>query len=321
MCKIVIAQARYFVFCSGLLVFLIAAPNAFAQACSVAPRITQRLDDAQRTLLPGNIHPLARAQYDRGLQDAAYKLDRITMTFRMTAAQQADLDALLIQQQDRSFPNFHRWLTPEQYATRFGVSQSDMAAIAAWLGTQGLTVVETARSGNWVAFTGTAGQVQAAFRMEIHRYTANGTNYFANASEPSVPSAFAGLVQGFRGLNNYPVKPQDWIAKRSATPFNRTSRRVRQIIIWRPMIFKQFTTLSLYTVVGSMVRDKRLQSWASRMWLPVTLRRFAQLPDFRQILRKWFSRQARPIPALLMAMCRKRVWIWNGPGRPRRMRH
>jgi hypothetical protein len=186
---------------------LLPVPKVLGQGRNAQPRITAHVDDALRTLSPGNIHPLAHAQYDQGLVDPVSELDRITMTFRMTAAQQADLDVFLAQQQDRSSPNFHKWLTPEEYAARFGISQSDVATIAAWLGTQGLTVVETARSRNWVTFTGTVAQVQAAFRAEIHQYSARGNTYFANATEPSVPSAFSGLVLGFRGLNNYPVKP------------------------------------------------------------------------------------------------------------------
>ena len=39
-------------------------------------------------------------------------------------AQQAALDRLLADQQTPSSPNYHKWLTPEQYADRFGLSSA-----------------------------------------------------------------------------------------------------------------------------------------------------------------------------------------------------
>jgi len=59
--------------------------------------------------------------------------------------------------------------------------------------------------------------VQAAFDTEIHRYSAFGKTFFANANEPSVPSAFAGLIAGFRGLNDYPLKRPTLRARPPAT--------------------------------------------------------------------------------------------------------
>jgi hypothetical protein len=184
---------------------------------AVPPRIAAGIEDAVRTRLAGNVHPQARAQNDQGIENPNTSLGRITMMFKMTAEQQTDLGALLAQQQDATSPNFHRWLTPEEYGARFGIAESDLDAISAWLAAKGLQVVETSRSRSWVAFTGTASQVQDAFETEIHRYRKNGKSFFANAAEPTVPSAFAGMVLGFRGLNNYPVSAPAIVFQRART--------------------------------------------------------------------------------------------------------
>jgi hypothetical protein len=199
---------------------LFASIPAGAQGNFVRPRITQRVDENRLAVLQGHTHPLARPQFDQGQADPAFKLERISLMFRPTAEQQAALDSLLLQQQDSSSPNFHKWLTPEEYGGRFGVAQSDLDKVVAWLQGQGFAVVETARSRNWVAFTGTAAQVQSGLNTEIHDYALNGQTYFANAGEPAVPSALASIVLGFRGLNNFPVKPRGLKSREANIPAN-----------------------------------------------------------------------------------------------------
>jgi hypothetical protein len=171
-------------------------------------RIASSIDEGQRSPLKGDLHPLARPQNDRGAADPSLLLPRITMAFQPTAAQQADLDALLAAQQNPTSASFHQWLTPQQYGERFGIAPADLAKVASWLQSMGFTVVETPASRNFIVFSGTAGQVRAAFHADIHNYEAKGQKFYANSSEPSVPAALAGIVSGFRGLNSVRMLPR-----------------------------------------------------------------------------------------------------------------
>jgi len=72
------------------------------------------------------LQPPGAPQYDQGKVDPSFKLERITLMFQPTAAQQADLDGLLAAQQNPTSSTFHQWLTPEQYADRFGIAQTDL---------------------------------------------------------------------------------------------------------------------------------------------------------------------------------------------------
>jgi hypothetical protein len=196
---------------NGLLagaILLLVPGFALAQGNVSKPRIAADVDESQRAQLRGNLHPLARPQFDQGKVDPSFKLERITMMLQPTAAQQADLDRLLAAQQNPTSRNFHQWLAPEQYAERFGIAQSDLNKVTAWLQAQGFDIVEISRSRNWIAFNGTGAQVESSFHSEVHNYTTNGNMFFANSAEPSVPAAFAGVVAGFRGLNNFPIKPR-----------------------------------------------------------------------------------------------------------------
>jgi uncharacterized protein (TIGR03437 family) len=181
----------------------------FAQQSHAAQpdRIAGRLDPTHSTALKGNIHSKARPENDRGPVSPNLILDYVTLQLKPTSAQQADLDQLLTEMQDSKSPNFRKWLTPEEYADRFGSSQSDLAQIAAWLEGQGLTVVRKARGRNFVVFKGTAGQVEGALHVEIHNFLVDGEMHFANATEPSVPAAIQSFTIGFHGLDDFKLKP------------------------------------------------------------------------------------------------------------------
>jgi uncharacterized protein (TIGR03437 family) len=184
------------------------ALGAMATAANAQPsRISQRIDNASRVVLTGHIHPQARPENDQGRVSPSLTLPYVTLTLAPSAAQAADLEQLLIGQQTPGSPDYHRWLTPEQYAQRFGVSDADLSRISAWLQSQGLTVLSTARARNWIAVSGTASQIESAFQIQLHQYLVDGETHYANASEPSVPAALAGIVKGIQGLTDFRLKP------------------------------------------------------------------------------------------------------------------
>ena len=171
-------------------------------------RIRYAVDSARTAPVRGTAHPMARPQFDRGRISPERQLSAVALTFRLSASQQADLQQLLREQQDRSSPNYHRWLTPEQYAARFGMTSNDLSKVTSWLRSQGLTVNGVSRSRNEISFNGSVGQVEYALRTELHRYSINGEQHMANANEVSLPDAFAGEVLGVRGLNDFHPKPR-----------------------------------------------------------------------------------------------------------------
>src|ERR1700738_1693294 len=117
-------------------------------------RITGRIDRAQRAVLRGNINPMARPEFDQGAVDPSSRARGMTLLLKQSAAQQTALQQLLAEQQDPGSPNYHKWLTPQQYAERFGISQTDIDKINAWLQSEGFHVDDIANGRNWVAFSG-----------------------------------------------------------------------------------------------------------------------------------------------------------------------
>ena len=170
-------------------------------------RITTPIDARRTVVLKGNVHPMAQPRFDQGPVEPSFRIGYITLLLKKTDAQQAALERLLQQQQDPASPNHRDWLTPEQYADRFGLSQHDLDQISAWLQSEGFTVEYVARGRNWLAFSGTAGQVRATFHTEIHRYRVDGEMHFAAAAEPSIPESLEPVVAGFLGLDDFYPKP------------------------------------------------------------------------------------------------------------------
>jgi len=170
-------------------------------------RITSHIDNSRTVVLSGRTLRLANSGNDAGPVESGFSLTGITLSLARSAAQQADLDQLLLAQQNPASSDFHQWLMPEQFADRFGASQSDLAQIQAWLRAQGFALGYTARSRTYVSFSGTAQQVQNAFHTEIHRYRVGGQMHYANASDPSIPEVLAGLVAGLRGLDDFHPQP------------------------------------------------------------------------------------------------------------------
>jgi len=174
---------------------------AFSQA-RPTNRISQAIDDRETVALQGNVRPLLQKATDQGRMDGGTRL-QISMSFKRTAAQEADLEKLLAEQQDRSSGNYHKWLTPAQFADRFGVSAADVAQVTQWLQSQGFTVDRVANSRTQIWFSGPVSKIETVFRTEMHNFQLNGEPHFANAMELSVPAALSDVVLGFANLDNF----------------------------------------------------------------------------------------------------------------------
>ena len=143
-----------------------------------------------------------------GPMDASETLPPITLIFRQTPQQQADLDRLLAAQQDPSSSDYHRWLSPEQYADRFGASPDDIAKITAWLEQHNLHVSAVGRGRTSIAFTGVASDIEQTLQISFHRYNVDGRDHFANTGEPSLPVAIQAAIGSIHGLNDFRMQPR-----------------------------------------------------------------------------------------------------------------
>jgi len=151
-------------------------------------------------------------------------MEGMSIVFSRTDAQEKDLQDLIGAQQDPNSPHYHQWLTPEQFAERFGLADADITSMENWLLQEGFTVDEVARSKNHIRFSGTARQAEQAFGTELHYYNVNAERYFAPNSDLNVPASLAPVVQAVTNLDTF--RPRAHIVRKgpqAATQYHFTS--------------------------------------------------------------------------------------------------
>ena len=192
-----------FLFLSVL--FFLNPTDAFAQA---SPLLVEPVDNARRVRLVGNVHPLARAEFDRGAAPPDLAMNRMLLVLKRSPEQQAALNRLLDDQQDRNSSQYHRWLTPEQFGQQFGLADGDIQKITAWLQGQGFHDIRVSKGRTVIEFSGTAAQVQDAFGTSIQKFVVNGEEHWANETDTSIPAALWAGVEGVFTLHTFYKKPQ-----------------------------------------------------------------------------------------------------------------
>ena len=189
-------------FFSFVFFFFLAQSNA-----QPVNRIPALIDNSHVISLVGNRYPLALPQFDQGAAAASTPMDHMILVLKSDPAREGELEDLLAAQQDPHSPLYHQWLTPEAFADRFGVSSDDLGRIVSWLGAQGFTIDELPAGGRSIIFSGSAGQVDAAFHTAMHRYRVGGQMHLANATDPEIPQALAGVVAGISTLHDFRRQP------------------------------------------------------------------------------------------------------------------
>jgi len=189
-----------------LLAVLGLANGNYAFGQTVRPRITQEIIGSSRATLVGTHPQAARSEHDTGQVPTDKQLS-LSMVMSRTEKQEEELQNLLTAQQNPASSQYHQWLSPGEFATRFGVADSDIEKIESWLQQQGFTVTGTAQSKNRITFSGTVGQVESAFGIQLHYYKVDSKTEFAPTSDISIPSALSSVVQTVSNLSSFRPKP------------------------------------------------------------------------------------------------------------------
>jgi hypothetical protein len=128
----------------------------------------------------------------------------LMLLLKRSPEQQAALDLLKQRTAKAGDALFGKTVTPEEFDESFGIAASDMAAVSKWLESAGFVVGNASADARYVAFQGTAAQVEEVFHTEIHSYrSADGEQHFASVGDVKIPAALSALVAGVRGLQDF----------------------------------------------------------------------------------------------------------------------
>jgi subtilase family serine protease len=183
---------------------------AIGLAVSIAAARPAMAGDAA-TILEGN-HPDEAA--DIAGQTYAPPSAPLEMHLTMAIRNRAELTRLLADQQDPASPDYHRWLTADEFTARFGPTDADLARVARWLKKKGFALKSADASTREITFTGSVAQAQTGFAVKIAA-TRDGRNY-ANTTDPKVPADLAPLIESIHGLDNM-LHSQAVVSKRGSS--------------------------------------------------------------------------------------------------------
>ena len=161
----------------------------------------------------GNVRPEARPENDRGRVAEALPMQHMLLLLKRSSEREAALQQFIEGLQTKGSPNFHRWLTAQEFGARYGAASSDLDAVTAWLRSQGFQVNVVYPSGMVIDFSGTAGRIRRAFQTEVHYLAVKNELHIANMSEPRIPAALASLVSGVVSLHDFRPRPMHRLRK------------------------------------------------------------------------------------------------------------
>jgi len=182
---------------SGMLLFatMLASTSAFAQN---PPPVAN---------LRGT--PLARSRTPQAVVAGQAKLagryqaeSKLRITLGLTPPKMAEEEKFLADLQDRNSPNFHKYLTPEQWNARFAPSAENEQAVVDWAQANGLTITKRFANRLVVDVEGTTQTIEKAFGVQINNYTVGDETDFSNDRDPVIPSHLTGILESVGGMNN-----------------------------------------------------------------------------------------------------------------------
>ena len=157
-----------------------------------------------RKQLHGHVPSVVSHLASTGRLNATNKLH---LAIGLPLRNQDAVDSLLQQINDPASPNYHHYLTPEEFAAHFGPTEQDYQAVKDFIRAKGLTVSRADGNRMLLEVTGSASDVEKAFNVKLNkfRHPTENRDFFAPDQEPSVPVELS--VLDVWGLSNYP-KPR-----------------------------------------------------------------------------------------------------------------
>ena len=161
---------------------------------------TTRVQAAERQVLHGHV-PAAVARLQPLGNFAG--TNRLNLAIGLPLRNQAALSNLLHQIYDPASPNYHHFLTPEQFTEQFGPTEKDYEAVIAFAKAHGLKRNGHASQPVLVDVNGSVADIEKAMhvKMRVYQHPTEKRMFHAPDTEPSLDLAVP--ILRISGLDNY----------------------------------------------------------------------------------------------------------------------
>ena len=119
-----------------------------------------------------------------------------------------------------SGPGSHTYLTPQQFAHKFGADPADVEAVTNYADSQQLQVIGHDLGRRSVTLSGTAARMIEAFGVNLQHYRYAGGIYRLRQGTIRIPNSFANIITGVFGFDNRPQAQAHFrvLSKKTAAP-------------------------------------------------------------------------------------------------------
>ncbi len=131
----------------------------------------------------------------------------IAVTVWLTLHNEAQLDKLVAQQQQRGSGQYHNWITQDQFNASFGPTSQELNSVQNYLNAKALSTVFVAENNMFIKVQGTVAAIQNAFHVQIDNYDFVGQTYRSNTADPSVNDPSGAHIAAITGMDDYGFQP------------------------------------------------------------------------------------------------------------------
>jgi subtilase family serine protease len=209
--------------------WMVTPPCAAQQPRRPRILIDQRVDDSRRIPLVGNTRREATANNDRGRVADDFPMQHMLLLLNRPPELEQEFEQYIDSLTDKSSPNFHHWLSPDEQGQTYGLAQEDIDTVTTWLESHGFTVGYVYPNRRVIDFSGTAGAIRTAFHTNIHRLEVRGEQHFANMTDPQIPEALAPSVLGVVSMNDF--KPHAYLEPRTQYQVTNSSGGTNNVVV------------------------------------------------------------------------------------------
>src|SRR5580700_12583 len=102
--------------------------------------IHESVDETKLVTLAGNTRPEVTAENDLGVVSDGFNMPHMTLQLKRSPQQEEAVVQSIGELHNPQSPNFHKWLTAEEFGANYGLAESDVRTITNWLESHGFTV-------------------------------------------------------------------------------------------------------------------------------------------------------------------------------------
>ena len=131
----------------------------------------------------------------------------ITVTVWLHQHNKAALDELVRQMYQPGSPNYHHFLTHEQYRSRFAPSAAEAGQVQDYLTAHSFAITSVDKYNHYVVAQGRVSDVQNAFNVQLNRINLKGQVHRVSNASATIPGPVGELILGVTGLNDFAPSP------------------------------------------------------------------------------------------------------------------